>query len=101
METVIPELGFYALAGQPKSPRDLIAEVQAGEAMGLGTVFLSERYNSKEIGAISGAAAAASRPTGRANAGAGPCDQSYFVFEVHDIFEVHDDAPTSASIPAR
>ena len=60
METVIPELGFYALAGQPKSPRDLIAEVQAGEAMGLGTVFLSERYNSKEIGAISGAAAAAS-----------------------------------------
>ena len=60
MPAVNPELGFYALTGQPKSPRDLIEEIQQGEAMGLGTVFLSERYNSKEIGAISGAAAAAS-----------------------------------------
>ena len=40
-----PELGFYALAGQPESPRDIIAEVQQAEAMGLGTAFLSERYN--------------------------------------------------------
>jgi probable F420-dependent oxidoreductase len=60
MTSLNPELGFYALAGQPKSPRDLIEEMQQAEAMGLGTAFLSERYNSKEIGAISGAAAAAS-----------------------------------------
>ncbi|MFK7898174.1 MAG: TIGR03857 family LLM class F420-dependent oxidoreductase [Myxococcota bacterium] len=53
-----PELGFYALAGQPESPRDLIAEVQQGEAMGLGTAFLSERYNQKEICTLSGAAGA-------------------------------------------
>ena len=52
------ELGFYALAGQPKSPRDLIEEMQQGEALGLGTAFLSERYNSKEIGTLSGAAGA-------------------------------------------
>lgn len=55
-----PELGFYALAGQPESPRDLIEEIQQGEAMGLGTAFLSERYNQKEIGALSGAAGAVS-----------------------------------------
>jgi probable F420-dependent oxidoreductase len=55
-----PELGFYALAGQPKSPRDLIDEVKAGEAMGLGTAFLSERYNQKEICTLSGAAGAVS-----------------------------------------
>jgi len=58
MSTINPELGFYALAGQPESPRDLIAEVQQGEAMGLGTAFLSERYNQKEICTLSGAAGA-------------------------------------------
>lgn len=58
MTTVNPELGFYALAGQPKSPRDLIEELQQGEAMGFGTAFLSERYNSKEICTLSGAAGA-------------------------------------------
>lgn len=58
MPSINHELGFYALAGQPKSPRDIIEELQQAEAMGLGTAFLSERYNSKEIGALSGAAAA-------------------------------------------
>ncbi|MBB82657.1 MAG: TIGR03857 family LLM class F420-dependent oxidoreductase [Deltaproteobacteria bacterium] len=58
MTTVNPELGFYALAGQPESPRDLIEEVRTGEAMGLGTAFLSERYNQKEICTLSGAAGA-------------------------------------------
>lgn len=61
MAVVNPELGFYALAGQPKSPRDLIEELQQGEALGLGTAFLSERYNGKEIGTISGAAGAVTR----------------------------------------
>ena len=55
-----PELGFYGLAGQPKSSRDVLAEVREGEALGLGTVFISERYNKKEAGALCGAAAAAS-----------------------------------------
>jgi probable F420-dependent oxidoreductase len=58
MSTLNPELGFYALAGQPKSPRDLIDELRQSEAMGLGTAFLSERYNSKEICTLSGAAGA-------------------------------------------
>ena len=58
MSQTFPELGFYALAGQPESPRDLIEEVQQGETLGLGTAFLSERYNSKEICTLSGAAGA-------------------------------------------
>jgi probable F420-dependent oxidoreductase len=53
-----PELGFYGLAGAPKSPADLIQECRDGEALGLGTVFLSERFNIKEIATISGVAGA-------------------------------------------
>ncbi len=55
-----PELGFYTLAGQPESAAELLDEVRLGEEMGLGTVFISERYNRKEAAALSGAAAAVS-----------------------------------------
>jgi probable F420-dependent oxidoreductase len=58
--TVFDELGFYTLAGQPESPRELLDEVRDGEAMGFGTVFISERYNIKEAVTTSGAAAAVS-----------------------------------------
>jgi probable F420-dependent oxidoreductase len=57
---VLEELGFYALAGQPDSSRDLVAEVVQGEALGLGTAFISERYNKKEAATLSGAAGAVS-----------------------------------------
>lgn len=57
---VISELGFYALPGQPDSSRDLVAEVREGESMGLGTVFISERYNKKEAATLCGAAGAVS-----------------------------------------
>ncbi len=57
---VLNELGFYALPGQPNSSRDLITEVRDGEAMGLGTVFISERYNKKEAATLCGAAGAVS-----------------------------------------
>ena len=53
-----PELAFYGLAGAPTSPRELIDECRDGEAMGFGTVFLSERFNIKEIATISGVAGA-------------------------------------------
>lgn len=54
----LDELGFYGLAGAPRSPADLLQECRDGEALGLGTVFLSERFNIKEIVTLSGAAAA-------------------------------------------
>ena len=53
-----PELGFYTLAGAPKSPRDMLAELADAEQMGLGTAFISERFNIKEAGALTGAAVA-------------------------------------------
>jgi probable F420-dependent oxidoreductase len=55
-----PELGFYTLAGAPESPRELIPEVQRAEQFGLGTAFISERYNVKEAAALCGAAGAVS-----------------------------------------
>lgn len=58
--SVLNELGFYALPGQPDSSRDLINEVRDGEEMGLGTVFISERYNKKEAATLCGAAGAVS-----------------------------------------
>jgi probable F420-dependent oxidoreductase len=54
------ELGFYTLAGQPRSSRDLLAEVRDAEAMGLGTAFISERFNLKEAATLGGAAGAVS-----------------------------------------
>jgi probable F420-dependent oxidoreductase len=55
---VLDELAFYTLAGQPASSRDLVAEVIEGEELGLGTAFISERYNKKEAATLSGAAGA-------------------------------------------
>ena len=53
-------LGFYTLAGAPRSPRDLIQEVQDGERLGLDWVFISERFNIKEAATLSGAVGAVS-----------------------------------------
>jgi len=58
------ELGFYTLAGAPRSPRDLIAEVRDAEALGLGSAFVSERYNIKEAATLTGAVAAVSEHIG-------------------------------------
>jgi probable F420-dependent oxidoreductase len=55
-----PNLGFYTLAGAPDSPRDLIEEIVEAERLGLGTAFISERFNIKEAATVSGAAGAVS-----------------------------------------
>ena len=55
-----PELGFYTLPGHPDSTRDLVDEVRTGEAMGFGTVWVSERYHLKEAAVVCGAAGAVS-----------------------------------------
>ena len=54
------ELGFYTLAGAPKSPRDMLGELAHAERLGIGTAFISERFNIKEAGALTGAACAVS-----------------------------------------
>lgn len=62
------ELGFYTLAGAPKSPRDLIGEVADAEAMGIGACFVSERFNIKEAATLCGAVGAVSSRIGIATA---------------------------------
>jgi probable F420-dependent oxidoreductase len=55
-----PELGFYTLAGGAQDPLDLVEEIRDAENLGLGSVFISERFNVKEAVTLSGAAAVAS-----------------------------------------
>ena len=50
------ELGFYTLAGHSDTPRDLVDEVRHAERIGLGSAFISERYNLKDAATLSGAA---------------------------------------------
>ncbi|MCC5952942.1 MAG: TIGR03857 family LLM class F420-dependent oxidoreductase [Acidimicrobiia bacterium] len=64
----LPELGFYGLAGHSGTPADLLAEVRSGEELGLGAVFLSERFNAKDAAVLSGAAGAVSTRLGVATA---------------------------------
>lgn len=59
----LPELGCYLLAGQPASSRDIVEEAGVAEELGLGAVFISERYNLKEVGVLAGAAGAATERT--------------------------------------
>jgi probable F420-dependent oxidoreductase len=66
--TELNELAFYTLAGQPRSPRDLIGEVRQGEEMGFGAAFISERFNVKEAATLSGAAGASTERLGLATA---------------------------------
>ena len=63
MDVPLPELGFYTLAGHSTTPRDLLDEVAEGERLGLGAVFISERFNVKEAAVLSGAAGAVTRRT--------------------------------------
>jgi probable F420-dependent oxidoreductase len=59
-EPTFPELGFYTLAGAPKSTRSVVDEVRTADEMGLGFAFISERLNLKEAATVSGAAGAVS-----------------------------------------
>lgn len=67
-EVTFPELGFYGLAGHATNPGALIHEVVDAERIGLGSVFLSERFNYKDATVLAGAAAAASSKLGIATA---------------------------------
>jgi len=68
MTTQLNELGFYTLAGAPKSPAELLDEVPVAESLQLGSAFISERYNIKEAATLSGAVGAVSSTLGVATA---------------------------------
>jgi 5,10-methylenetetrahydromethanopterin reductase len=49
------DLGAYALPGRVADPRPGIEQARAGEALGLGSIWVEERWEKKEIGATLGA----------------------------------------------
>lgn len=51
------DLGAYILPGKITDPRALIAQSQAAERIGLGTIWAAERWENKESAAICGAIA--------------------------------------------
>ncbi|WP_245545834.1 TIGR03857 family LLM class F420-dependent oxidoreductase [Nocardia higoensis] len=59
-----PELGCYGLAGHVTTARTLLDEVREAEDLGFGSIFLSERFNTKEAIAMAGAAGAVSSRIG-------------------------------------
>ena len=63
-----PELACYGLAGHSASPHDLLDEVRLAERLGIGSVFLSERFNVKDAAVLAGAAVAVSTSIGIATA---------------------------------
>ncbi|WCO67611.1 TIGR03857 family LLM class F420-dependent oxidoreductase [Iamia majanohamensis] len=68
----LDELGFYALAGHTSTPRTVIAEARDGERLGLGSAFISERFNVKDAATLSGAVAAVTERIGVATAATNP-----------------------------
>ena len=60
------ELGWYGLAGHVVNPAVLLDEVRAGEELGLGSCFISERFNVKEAASLTGNARESALFLGRA-----------------------------------
>lgn len=64
-----PELSCYLLPGHTTTPADAIAEAQQAEQLGLGRVWLSERFDVKDAGVICSAALATTKTIKVATAG--------------------------------
>jgi probable F420-dependent oxidoreductase len=58
MNIPLPELGYYTLPGHVANPAGLIDEIRLGEEVGLGSAWISERLNTKNVEVLSGLAAA-------------------------------------------
>lgn len=59
MQRQLDDLGYYLLAGAGgDGPSTLMHEARRGEELGLGTAFISERWNVKEAASLTGAACA-------------------------------------------
>src|SRR6202034_4554206 len=51
----LTRLGAYVLPGAAPDPPAGIGQARATEQMGLGTVWIGERYDTKDLGALAGA----------------------------------------------
>lgn len=67
MAPAFPELAYYALPGHVSHPGEIVEDVTLGESMGFGSVFISERHNTKNVEVLSGVAAAHTRTMGIAS----------------------------------
>ncbi len=56
--STFPELGFYTLPGHTKTPADMLDEVRYAEKLGIGSAWISERFDVKEAAVLAGAAGA-------------------------------------------
>ncbi len=63
-----PELSCYLLPGHTQTPADAMQQARQAEALGLGRVWLSERFDVKDAGVICGAALAVTERIGVATA---------------------------------
>lgn len=63
----ITRLGCYVLPGAANDPKRGLDEARAAEELGLGAVWIGERYDSKDLGALAGAIG---QVTGRVRIGA-------------------------------
>ena len=57
--SIFPTLGAYVLPGRVSDPRPAIGQAKTAEHLGLGTIWISERYGSKDLGVLAGAIAQA------------------------------------------
>jgi 5,10-methylenetetrahydromethanopterin reductase len=64
----LPELACYGLAGHSATPAELLDEAVLAERLGVGSIFLSERFNTKDAGVMAGAVAASTTDLGIATA---------------------------------
>lgn len=64
----LAEIGYYALSRHPVNPAELVDEARLADRSGFGAAFISERFNVKDAGVISGALAASSQHMGVATA---------------------------------
>lgn len=55
---ILPEIGCYCLPGHTTSPRDIVVEAKDAERLGIGSAWISERFDVKEAGVCLGAAGA-------------------------------------------
>jgi probable F420-dependent oxidoreductase len=60
-EQAFPELGCYLLPGHTQTPANAMHEAQRAEELGLGKVWLSERFDVKDAGVICAAALAVTK----------------------------------------
>lgn len=57
---LFPELGFYTLPGHTRTPADMLDEIRQAETLGMGSAWISERFDVKEAAALCGAGIAVS-----------------------------------------